>query len=102
MLYACFASLTEVQYITASDYGVEAGRKAIADLKRLRIIWIHSDEALCAAAAEWKTGHKISFADAFVAASAMHVNAILVHKDPEFALLPSHVKQELLPLKPTG
>ena len=82
---ACFVSLTEVQYITAYDHGEEPARKAIADLKQLSIRWQHSDDALCASAAEVKAAHRISFADAFVVASALRWDAVLVHKDPEFA-----------------
>ncbi len=98
-VFACFVSLTEVQYITFHDFGDEAARKAITDLKRLAITWQHSDEALCASAAEVKARHKVSFADAFVAAAALRVEATLVHKDPEFASVTILVKQEMLPPK---
>ena len=96
---ACFVSLTEVQYITAYDHGEEPARKAIADLKQLSIRWQHSDDALCASAAEVKAAHRISFADAFVVASALRWDAVLVHKDPEFATVSAPLKQEMLPPK---
>ncbi|MCX6930555.1 MAG: PIN domain-containing protein [Verrucomicrobia bacterium] len=96
---ACFVSLTEVQYITAYDHGEESARKAITDLKQLNIRWQHSDDALCASAAELKAAHRISFADAFVVASAFRWDAVLVHKDPEFATVPAPLKQEMLPPK---
>jgi len=96
---ACFVSLTEVQYITAYDFGEEPARKAISDLKKLTIRWQHSDDALCASAAETKKAHKVSFADAFVVATALRWDAVLVHKDPELAAIPSPLKQEMLPPK---
>lgn len=98
-VFACFVSLTEVQYITFHDFGDEAATKAIADLKRLVITWLHSDDALCASAADVKAEHKVSFADAFVAAVALRADATLIHKDPEFAPLISVLKQEMLPPK---
>ena len=59
--------------------------------------WQHSDEALCASAAEVKAAHKVSFADSFVVAAALRLNATLVHKDPEFASIAGPLKQEMLP-----
>ena len=98
-VFACFVSLTEVQYITFHDFGIEAARKTIADLKRLTVTWLHSDEALCASAAEVKVAHKVSFADSFVVAAALRLNATLVHKDPEFASIAGPLKHEMLPPK---
>lgn len=63
------------------------------------IHWLHSDEALCAAAAEIKAQHKVSLADAFIAAAARRLGAVLVHKDPELSALSNLVQQEMLPPK---
>jgi hypothetical protein len=82
-----------------AEPGAEASRAAIADMKRLAVAWQHSDDALCASAAEAKAAHKVSFADAFVMAAALRLDAVLVHKDPELAAVPAPSKQELLPLK---
>jgi ribonuclease VapC len=54
---------------------------------------------LCASAADLKAQHRISLADAFIAASAQRLGAVLVHKDPELAALGNLVQQELLPFK---
>jgi predicted nucleic acid-binding protein len=43
----------------------------------------------------WDTGG-LSVADAWIAATAVHREALLVHKDPEFARA-GHVEQEHLP-----
>lgn len=98
-LHSSFASLTEVEYITAQEEGAEAARQRLADLNALPIQWLHSDAALCHEAARLKAAHKISFADAFVAATAARFDATLVHKDPEFLSLGSEVKQHALPPK---
>jgi predicted nucleic acid-binding protein len=98
-LHACFVSLTEVQYINTYDHGLADARQTIADMKLLPISWLHSDDALCASAAEWKANHKLSFADAFVIAAAARLGAVLVHKDPEFLPFSGQVKLEALPLK---
>ena len=46
-----------------------------------------------------KAAHKISFADAFVAATALRWDAALVHKDSEFKALDGVIKLHALPLK---
>ena len=67
-LHGSFASLAEVEYITAQEEGEEAARQRLADLNAMPIQWLPSDAALCHEAARLKAAHKISFADAFVAA----------------------------------
>ena len=96
---APFASLTEVEYITAQEEGAEAARQRLADLNAMSIQWLHSDAALCHEAARLKAAHKMSFADAFVAATARRFDATLVHKDPQFDPLAGEVKQHMLPPK---
>jgi predicted nucleic acid-binding protein len=73
----------------------------LAKLKAWPVHWLHSDEALCGAAAELKAVHKVSFADAFVAATAQRFNATLVHKDPEFDALGGVISLQSLPRKTT-
>ena len=98
-LYACFVSLTEVQYIKTYDDGVEKARRIMNAIQRFPISWIHSDAALCASAAELKAAHTISFADAFVAAAAVRAGGVLLHKDPQFKALTGILKHEMLPPK---
>jgi predicted nucleic acid-binding protein len=61
--------------------------------------WHHTDDALCSEAAKLKAAHKVSFADAFVAATALRLNATLVHKDAEFGALQGVIKLHTLPPK---
>lgn len=99
LLHASFVSLTEVQYIKTYDEGQAAAERIVGDLKSFPIAWLHSDDRLCAKAAEWKANHKISLGDSFIVASTQRAKAVLVHKDPEFLRLPPGVRQEVLPLK---
>ena len=98
-MHSSFVTLTEVEYITTQKEGAEAARQRVADLIALPIQWLHSDAALCSEAAKLKAAHKISFADAFVAATAARLDATLIHKDPEFGALAGVVKQQMLPPK---
>ena len=41
----------------------------------------------------------MSLADAFIAATAIRHNAVLMHKDPEFEALKTIVRQHALPFK---
>ena len=97
--FACFVSLTEVQYIVTYKRGGQAAAETLAELQALPVAWVHSDDALCANAAEIKALHRLSLADAFVAAAALRQDAVLVHRDAEFAPLAASVSQELLPPK---
>ncbi|MEY2881469.1 MAG: hypothetical protein RLZZ15_3849 [Verrucomicrobiota bacterium] len=98
-LHAAFVSLTEVEYITHQEEGVDVARRRLASIRALPIRWHHSDDAWCGAAAKIKAMHRLSFADAFVAALAQRLGAALVHKDPEFELLGGAVALRALPFK---
>ena len=49
---------------------------------------------------ELKAAHKVSFADAFLAATAQRLDATLVHKDSDFDALKGIIKLHPLPPKP--
>lgn len=98
-IHSSFVSLTELQYIRTNEQGAESAAKLLAWVKQQPVQWLHSDDALCSEAAKLKAAHKVSFADAFVAATAQRLNAPLVHKDPEFAALAGVIKLHGLPPK---
>lgn len=98
-LHASFVTLTEVRYILTYDRGEEKAARISAALRKFPVRWHHSDDALCDEAAKLKAAHKVSFADAFVAATAQRLNATLVHKDPEFDALKAVIKLQPLPPK---
>lgn len=97
-LFSTFVSLTELQYIKTYDNGAAWANRMMNAVRKFPVHWVHSDVTLCAAAADLKATYTISFADSFVAAAAVRLDAVLVHKDPQFAPL-AHLAQEMLPPK---
>jgi predicted nucleic acid-binding protein len=98
-VHASFATLTELEYIRTQERDAQQAAELLAFAKAQQVHWHHSDDALCSAAAKLKAAHKVSFADAFVAATAQRLNATLVHKDPEFEALAGVIKLHGLPPK---
>jgi predicted nucleic acid-binding protein len=96
----CFGSLMslmEVLYRVWRDEGEAAGRFAYEQCLALPVVWMHETPDLLKRAAAIKAACPLSVADAWIAASAIEQGAVLIHKDPEFKVVP--VRQELLPLK---
>ena len=81
---ACFITRMEVLYRVWKDEGERAGRLAYEQLQALPIDWIDATDPLLLSAAQIKASHRLSLADAWIAASALECGATLVHKDPEF------------------
>lgn len=96
--HGCFISLMEVLYRVWKDEGEEAGRSAYRVCQRLPITWLHESAPLLERAAEVKARFPLSLADAWIAAAALELDAVLVHKDPEFKNV-SGLQQECLPYK---
>lgn len=99
VLHASFVTLTEVRYILTHDRGEEKAGRISDAIRKFPVACHHSDDGLCVEAAKLKAAHKVSFADAFVAATAQRLNATLVHKDPEFDALKGVIKLRSLPPK---
>ena len=95
--FACFMSLMELFYRVWKDEGKQQGQLAYEQAQSLPIIWVHEDKALLEKAAEIKATQQLSLADAWIAASSIQQEAVLVHKDPEFTQLDS--PQLVLPYK---
>ena len=95
--FACFISLMEILHRVWRDEGQAAGQLAYQQCLALPMEWISNSEPLLLKAADYKAHFPLSMTDAWIAACASENGAALLHKDPEFALLP--VAQELLPLK---
>lgn len=93
--YGCFMSLMEIYYRVWKDEGEQAGRQAYQSCLALPVEWIHESPALLECAAGIKAGHRLSLADAWIAASALQSAAALVHKDPEFENLPGLIEERL-------
>lgn len=93
--------LLETYYITTQEAGQAEADQRIALIKQLnvKILW-DMDESTLLTAAKLKANHRISLADAIIAAFAIRRGALLVHKDPEFAALTGLLPMEALPFKP--
>lgn len=92
--------LLETYYITLQEQTEDVADKRYALLKQLptTILW-EVDEPTLLTAGRFKALHRLSPADAIIAAYAQRQEAILVHKDPELETLSDFVEQEALPYK---
>ena len=92
--------LLEIYYITLQEQAEDVADKRYALLKQLpaTILW-EVDEPTLLTAGRFKAHHRLSLADAIIAAFAQRQGAILVHKDPELEALTASVEQEVLPYK---
>ncbi|MBI3296767.1 MAG: type II toxin-antitoxin system VapC family toxin [Elusimicrobia bacterium] len=98
-VFVSFMSIMELAYILEQEQGEAAAREGVLQLKQLPLQVVESDEPLGLAAARIKAGHKLSVADAWIAATAERLGATLVHKDPEFEPLAKFIRLKTLPPK---
>ena len=98
-VYVSFISFMEFYYILIQEQGESMARRGYLELKQLPLHVIESDEELGLAAGRFKAANKLSLADAWVAATAERLAAILIHKDPEFEALQSLISLQALPYK---
>ena len=82
--FACFITRMEVFYRVWKDEGEGSGRLAYEQLQSLPIEWVDQTEPLLLEASRIKALHRLSVADAWIAAAALLSRATLLHKDPEF------------------
>ena len=87
----------EVLYVTERRRGSNGARAAIALLDLLGVRVVDADRRLTFAAAHIKANHALSYADAFAAALAQSLNAVLITGDPEFRAVEALVRVEWLP-----
>lgn len=96
--HGCFISQMELLYRVWKDEGEEVARKAYLICLQLPIVWLHESPELLELSAAIKACFPLSLADAWIAAAALQLDAVLVHKDPEFVKVVD-LKQESLPYK---
>ena len=99
IIFSSFVSYTEVFYVTYQEEGEEEAQRRVNLMNRLAITRVDSSEELGLIAGKLKATHRISFADAWVAATAIMLDAILVHKDPEFEEVEDELEMLKLPYK---
>ena len=92
--------LLEISYITQQEQGETEADRRYAMIKQLpaTILW-DMDEPTLLMAVRLKAIHRLSLADAIIAAFAIQYDAVLLHKDPEFEALGAQVSLEALPYK---
>ena len=92
--------LLETHYITMRERTEDIADERYALLKQLPVTFLwEMDEQTLLTAAQLKARHRLSLADAQIAAYATRNQAILVHKDPEYESLSRVVQLETLPYK---
>ena len=82
--FSCFITRMEVLYRVWKDEGERSGRLAYEQLQSLPIEWVDQTEPLLLEASRIKALHRLSVADAWIAAAALLGRATLLHKDPQF------------------
>ena len=92
--------LLETHYVTLQKRGQAEADRRIALIKQLKveILW-GMDESTLLTASKLKAEHRVSLADAIIAAFAIRRGAVLMHKDPEFDALTGLLPMEALPYK---
>ena len=102
IVFCSFISYTEVFYITHQEEGEEQAQRRVSLMNRLAITRVDSSQELGSIAGKLKAIHRISLADAWIAATAIMLGAVLVHKDPEFEQLEDKLEMLKLPYKKNG
>lgn len=93
-------TLMELYYLTARRRGIPFAQKRYAMITHLNITVLDDwNQGLWLQAARLKARYPVSLADAQIAALARSVDAILVHKDPEYEPLAQELRLEALPFK---
>ena len=96
-LYLSFLSVMEAGYKAYQARGDDGLATLLASLQHLPMTRVDVSDELIALAARMKGMYRMSLADAWILATAKHVNAILVHKDPEFEQAAAEVQLQPLP-----
>ncbi|MBI4213363.1 MAG: PIN domain-containing protein [Chloroflexi bacterium] len=95
-----FLAGLETYYVTLRERGEDEAERRLVLIRQLPATWIDRvTDAALRLAGRIKAVHRLSLADAIVAALAIEAGAILVHKDPEFEAIAEQVLQERLPYK---
>lgn len=94
-VYLSFMTRMEILYRVTAERGEETAGNALRFLDAAGVDWVSCEPAILTEAARIKSRGGLSVADAWIAATAVVRDAVLIHADPEFARV-SHVAQERL------
>lgn len=84
-VYVSFMTRMELLYRIAASEGDEAAADALRLIDALPLQWVTCEPPILVESARIKKQSGLSVADAWIAATAVLRQAVLVHKDPEFA-----------------
>ena len=98
-VFLCTFTLMEVYYVSLQEKGETEAARLIALIKSWPIQWAAPTEKDLLRGGRFKAFHRVSFADAAIAAVACARRATLVHKDPELEALADEVALLTLPYK---
>jgi len=91
-LYLCVINWGEVYYITLRNFDVKRAELYKSTIAQYPIVIVEANKELTLQAAHYKAFHKMSYADAFAAATAKLKKAVLVTGDKEFKSIENEIK----------
>ena len=95
-LYISVINLGEIYYRIGRVKGEEEARETLGEIRSLPMTVLPATWEFVFAAAALKMRYPISYADAFAAAAAEELNAVLVTGDPELERLKGRIEIEKL------
>jgi len=99
IVFVSFMSFMEVYYITLQERDPKEAQERVNLMRALPVSRVESTKSLSVLAAELKALHRLSVADAWIAALAKERGAVLLHKDPEFEQVEDTIDVLQLPYK---
>jgi predicted nucleic acid-binding protein len=98
-VYVSFMTYMEAYYRVWRIEGEESAKRMYAELMALPVSGIGVTDGILLRAGAIKAVYRLSVADAWIIASAVELEASLVHKDPEFEQVQDIVSLIFLPYK---
>ncbi len=96
VLFMSFINLGEVYYSAGRRHGMRAAKNALQYIEKSPINMHPVYKRQVLAAANYKMSYRVAYADAFAAAAAEELNAILLTGDPELFALDGKIQIERL------
>ncbi len=90
-LFMSYVNLGEVYYIVAREFGTAKANEVVAVIKKWPVEFVGVNESIALTAARVKAVHSLSYADAFVVATAIDKRGIIVTGDREFDGVYPHI-----------
>ena len=98
-VYVSFMTYMETYYRIWRIEGEDAAKRMYGELLSLPVFRVDMSDSILLRAGAIKANYSLSVADAWIIASAVEVEAALVHKDPEFEQVQDIVSLIFLPYK---